>query len=161
VLRRVFLYILTILAGAAVFGGIAWLVSLVFPAAAFWVFWTLFAIWVWIGWRYASLSDEVRRREGRGIRQSDIWGDSKPPLSEEGKDERVPTSLNQRLDEMGPGYRAIFGRLTRVLAMIEHAASTKPPRMTPKQFEAAIDLLESSTAELKEAARESGEPPSR
>jgi hypothetical protein len=67
----------------------------------------------------------------------------------------VPTNLNQRLDEMEPRYRAIFGRLTRVLAMIEHAASTKPPRMTPTQFEVAIDLLVSSTAELKEAAKES------
>ncbi len=80
---------------------------------------------------------------------------SKPPLSEDENDERVPASLNQRLDKMGPRYRAIFGRLTRALAIIESAASTKPPRMTPKQFELAIDCLASSTAELKEAAEES------
>ena len=64
-------------------------------------------------------------------------------------------SLNQRLDEMGPRYRAIFGRLTRVLAMIEHAASKKPQCVTSAQFEVAIDSLVSSTAELKEAAKES------
>ncbi len=80
---------------------------------------------------------------------------SESPLSEEEKDERVPTTLNQRLDKMGPSYRAIFGRLTRALAIIESAASTKPPRMTPNQFEVAIDCLAASTAELKDAAKKS------
>jgi len=129
--KSLVVYLFALSAGAAVFWGIAWLVGLVFPAATFWVFWALFAFWAWGGWRYASLRDEVPRREGT-----------------------VPTTLNQRLDEMGPRYRAIFGRLTRVLAMIEYAASQKPPRMTPKQFEVAIDELVSSTALLKEAAKE-------
>ena len=60
--------------GAVICWGIAWLVGLVFPAAAFWVFCALFACWAWVGWRYTSLKDEVRRREGRSIGQSDIWG---------------------------------------------------------------------------------------
>jgi hypothetical protein len=128
---KVFKYLFALLAGAIFFWGIAWLVGLIFPAAAFWVFCALFAIWAWIGWRYASLKDAVHRQEGT-----------------------VSTTLNQRLDEMGPRYRAIFGRLTRALAMIEYAASEKPPRMTPAQFETAIELLESSAAELKEAAKD-------
>jgi hypothetical protein len=53
----------------------------------------------------------------------------------------MPATLNQRLDEMGASYRTIFGRLTRVLDMIEYAASQKPPRMTPEQFKVAIDAL--------------------
>lgn len=61
-------------------------------------------------------------------------------------------SLNQRLDEMGPYYRAIFGRLTQVLAIVENAASKNPPRMTPAQFETTIENLESSAAWLREAA---------
>ena len=77
----------------------------------------------------------------------------KAPLTEE--DEPASTRLNQRLDEMGPRYRAIFGRLTCVLAIIDHAASNKPYCMTPLQFEGAIDNLVSSTAELEEAAKES------
>jgi hypothetical protein len=46
----------------------------------------------------------------------------------------VPTSLNQRLEEMGPGTALFFGRLTRVVAMAENAAlmtiearSAEPP----------------------------------
>jgi hypothetical protein len=85
------------------------------------------------------------------IRQASLEGMKKSPKEE--KNEPMPTSLNRRLDEMGPRYRAIFGKLTRVLAMIENAASKKPPNMTSRQFETAIDHLESSTAELKEAAR--------
>jgi hypothetical protein len=65
------------------------------------------------------------------------------------------TNLNQRLDEMGPHYRAIFGRLTRVLAIVEAAASQNPPRMTTGQFETAIENLESSAAWLREAAKQS------
>ena len=75
----------------------------------------------------------------------------KPPLSE---DEPAPTGLNQRLDEMGPHYRAIFGRLTRVLAIIENASSKKPPGMTSGQFNTVIENLESSAAWLREAAKD-------
>jgi hypothetical protein len=75
-LWRTLLYLSTVLAGGAVFWGISWGVGLVFPAAAFWVFCALFAWWAWAGWKYATLADEVRRREGRDIRQRDIWGQS-------------------------------------------------------------------------------------
>jgi hypothetical protein len=78
-----------------------------------------------------------------------------PTSDREKPGKTLPTTLNQRLDDMGPSYRTIFGRLTHVLAMIEYAASQKPPRMTPAQIETAIDDLESSTALLKEAAKES------
>ena len=73
--------------------------------------------------------------------------------SEATKKGTMPTTLNERLDEMGPRYRGIFGRLTRVLAVIENAASKKPPRMTSAQFEMTIELLESSATELTEAAK--------
>jgi hypothetical protein len=58
--RRALVYLFALLAGATVFWGIAWLVGLIFPAAAFWVFCALFGGWAWVGWRYS---------------QSDIWGD--------------------------------------------------------------------------------------
>lgn len=75
VLKSVFLHLFPLLAGAAAFWGMAWLVGLVFPGATFWVFCAFLACWAWIGWRYASLKDEVRQREGSAIRQSDIWDD--------------------------------------------------------------------------------------
>jgi hypothetical protein len=88
------------------------------------------------------LLSDFARQTGSGLRD-EVTGSSRE------------APLNQRLDEMGPRYRAIFGGLTRVLAVIENAASKNPPHMTPAQFEMTIELLESSTAELKAAAKES------
>jgi hypothetical protein len=88
------------------------------------------------------LLSDFARQTGSGLRD-EVTGSSRE------------APLNQRLDEMGPRYRAIFGALTRVLAVIENAASKKPPRMTTAQFEMTIELLESSAAELREAAKES------
>jgi hypothetical protein len=45
--------------------GISWLVGLGLSRRRLLGLLVLFVLWAWVGWRYASLRDEVRRREGR------------------------------------------------------------------------------------------------
>jgi hypothetical protein len=62
-------------------------------------------------------------------------------------------TLNQRLDQMGPHYRAICGRLHRAVAMIEHAAGSNPPNMSLARLEAVIRMIVETGADLEEAYR--------
>jgi hypothetical protein len=41
-----------------------------------------------------------------------------------------PLTFNQRLDQMGPRYRAVCGLLTRAFAIIEDAAGSDPQYVT-------------------------------
>jgi hypothetical protein len=60
-MRFVLPSLVTLLTGAAVIAGLAWLVSLILPAAAWGVFAVLFAGWCWIGWEYTNNLPEPRR----------------------------------------------------------------------------------------------------
>jgi hypothetical protein len=59
--------------------------------------------------------------------------------------------LNERLDQMGPQYRAICGRLRRALAMIEDAAGSNPPDMSLARLEAVIRIIIETGADLEKA----------
>jgi hypothetical protein len=65
-----------------------------------------------------------------------------------------PLTLNQRLDQMGPRYRAVCGRLSRALAIIEDAAGSDPPHMSPTRLEAVIGMVAETATELAEAQKE-------
>jgi hypothetical protein len=60
-------------------------------------------------------------------------------------------TLNERLDQMGPQYRAICGRLHRALTMIENAAGSDPPNMSLTRLEAVIKLIIETGADLEKA----------
>jgi hypothetical protein len=60
-----------------------------------------------------------------------------------------PRTLNQRLDQMGPHYRAVCGQLHRVLAITEAHASTDPPHMEHNTLELVIRLLSEVNTELQ------------
>jgi len=60
-MRYFFTSLISLSVGAAVIAGISWIVGLIFPAAAFWVFVILFAWWAWIGWKHAVHMTEVQR----------------------------------------------------------------------------------------------------
>jgi hypothetical protein len=62
-----------------------------------------------------------------------------------------PRPLNERLDEMGIHYRPIYGNLTRVLAIMEHASTLSPPHMTEAQFRSCTDCLITSMEHLSQA----------
>lgn len=66
---------------------------------------------------------------------------------------KAPLTLNQRLDQMGPRYRAIAGRLHRALAIIEDAASSDPPEMSPARFELVFESVTQAAADLAEARK--------
>jgi hypothetical protein len=63
-------------------------------------------------------------------------------------------TLNQRLDQMGPRYRAVSGSLYRALAIIENAAASDPPSMSPTQLELVLRLVTESAAELAATRKE-------
>jgi hypothetical protein len=64
-----------------------------------------------------------------------------------------PLTFNQRLDQMGPRYRAVCGLLTRALAIIEDAAGSDPPDMSPR-LQAVLEMVNEAAAELAEARKE-------
>ena len=65
-----------------------------------------------------------------------------------------PLTLNQRLDQIGPRYRAICGGLARALAIIEDAAGSDPPEMSPARLQAVLEMVTEAAAELAEARKE-------
>jgi hypothetical protein len=65
-----------------------------------------------------------------------------------------PLTFNQRLDQMGPRYRAVCGQLTRVFAIIEDAASSDPPEMSPARLQAILEMVNQAATELAEAHKE-------
>ncbi len=69
---------------------------------------------------------------------------------------KAPLTLNQRLDQMGPQYREICGRLHRVVAVIEHAASSDPPVMSPANLDWVLEVIPAVAALLAEARKELG-----
>src|SRR5262245_12831151 len=69
-----------------------------------------------------------------------------------------PLTFNERLDQMGPQYRAVCGRLTRALAIIEAAASSNPPNMSPTQLEFVVRLVAESGADLAEVQKRDIQP---
>jgi hypothetical protein len=64
-------------------------------------------------------------------------------------------TFNQRLDHMGPRYRAVCGTITRALAIIEAAAMSDPPDMPPARLQVVLALVNEAAAELAEARKES------
>jgi hypothetical protein len=60
-------------------------------------------------------------------------------------------TLNERLDQLGPQYRAICGRLHRALLMIEAAARSDPPDMSLTRLEAVIKIIIETGADLEKA----------
>ena len=60
-------------------------------------------------------------------------------------------TLNERLDQMGPQYRAICVRLNRALVMIEDAARSVPPNMSLTRLEAVIRIIIETGADLEKA----------
>lgn len=69
-----------------------------------------------------------------------------------GKATKQLTSL-ERLDQMGSRYRPVWGSLHRVLAIIEDAASSDPPYMSPTRLEALLGMVTESAANLTEAQK--------
>lgn len=65
-----------------------------------------------------------------------------------------PLTFNQRLDQMGPRYRAVCGRLNRAFAIIEDAASSDPPDMSPARLQAVLEMINEAATELAEAQKE-------
>ncbi len=70
---------------------------------------------------------------------------------------KAPLTLNQRLDQMGPQYREICGRLHRVVDVIEHAASSDPPVMSPANLDFVLERITAVAALLAEARKEFGQ----
>jgi hypothetical protein len=66
----------------------------------------------------------------------------------------APLTMNQRLDHMGPRYRAIAGLLHRALAIIEDAAISDPPSMSLTRLELVLEQVTAAAAELAEARKE-------
>jgi hypothetical protein len=64
-----------------------------------------------------------------------------------------PLTINQRLDQIGPQYREVRGRLHRALAIIEDAAVSTPPHMSPERLQLILGLITESAAELAEILR--------
>jgi hypothetical protein len=58
-------------------------------------------------------------------------------------------TLNQRLDQMGPHYRAVSGLLFRALAILEDAAGSNPPYMSPDRLELVHKCVAEAAAELE------------
>ena len=58
-------------------------------------------------------------------------------------------TFNQRLDQMGPHYRAASGNLSRALAIIEDAASSNPPYMSSDRLELVHKCVVEAAAELE------------
>jgi hypothetical protein len=67
-----------------------------------------------------------------------------------------PLTLNQRLDLMAPNYRfrPVFGQLHRVMAIIEAAAMSDPPRTTPYQLDLASENVANALNELTKNCEE-------
>ncbi len=65
-----------------------------------------------------------------------------------------PLTFNQRLDQMGPRYRAVCGRLTRAFAIIEDAAGSDPPDMSPTRLQSVLEMVNEAATELAEARKE-------
>jgi hypothetical protein len=65
-----------------------------------------------------------------------------------------PLTFNQRLDQMGPRYRAVCGLLTRALAIIEDAASSDPPDMSHTRLQAVLEMVNEAATKLAEALKE-------
>ena len=63
-MRNLFIYTVMIGLGVVLSLGAAMLVGIVFPQARIPVFFVCCAWWVWIGWRYASMRDQLARRKG-------------------------------------------------------------------------------------------------
>jgi hypothetical protein len=57
-------------------------------------------------------------------------------------------TLNQRLDQMGPRYRAVYGKLYRVLAILEDASRSEPPYLEPSRLESIRGMVAQTAAEL-------------
>jgi hypothetical protein len=58
-------------------------------------------------------------------------------------------TLNQRLDQMGPHYRAASGLLSRALAIIEDAEGSNPPYMSPDRLELVHKCVVEAAAKLE------------
>lgn len=65
-MRYAFKSVVSLLFGGLIAWGIAALVGLFFPRAAFWVFIVIMAWWSWIGWEYTKRY-QAAREEGREI----------------------------------------------------------------------------------------------
>ena len=62
-------------------------------------------------------------------------------------------TLNQRLDQMGPQYRAICGGLHRAVTIIEDAAGSNPPSMSASRLETVIRIIINLAADLEQAQK--------